>query len=218
MEGMSLYSLLDVQRGASNEEIRTAFRRMSKRLHPDLGGSADYFCELREAYGTLGDPERRESYDRLFNPPPPVREKPVVKVDETTPHGESVEFSCAICHRRQAVYRWANRFVCAGCNIAFRFGQCPSCKKTSQVRENGSSWACAHCSQISLSSWVTLARLKCTVCTTRVTYPRGAKRFSCPRCSARYSRCPKCQECVNPKGDLGKKKVRCPHCRKRFAR
>jgi hypothetical protein len=217
MEGMSLYSLLDVEYGASNEEIRSAFRALSKKHHPDHGGSSEYFRQVSEAYGTLGDPQRRRRYDRIFKPLP-ARKAKSPKPTSSIIDAESIEFRCRLCRRTQPLHRRVARFVCAGCEIAYRFAQCPRCKMTCQVRESLTSWTCSSCQQTTISAWIRLERLKCGVCTTRVTYPRGIKRFSCPKCATRYTRCPKCERCVSPNADIAKKKVKCPHCRKRFAR
>jgi DnaJ-class molecular chaperone len=215
---MTLYSLLDVDRGASDEEIRTAFRTLSKKHHPDRGGSADYFRQLREAYGTLGDPKRREVYDQRLKPVPSARPYKRKTERPATLDRDTLVITCSNCRRTQSVFRMVRRFVCVGCGVAYRFAQCSHCQRDSQVKESLTSWTCAHCRQTTLSSWVFMDKLKCEVCSTRVPYPRGVKTFLCPKCSTRYDRCPKCETCVSPQADLGKKKVRCPHCRKRFAR
>jgi hypothetical protein len=218
MEGVSLYSLLDVDRSASDEEIRTAFRNLSKKHHPDRGGSADYFRQLRDAYGTLGDPKRREVYDQRLRPLPSVRNYTRKTERPATLGRDTHVIVCSNCQRTQSVFRMVKRFVCAGCKIPFRFAPCSNCHAISQVKETLASWTCAHCQRTTLSSWVMMEKLKCEVCATRVPYPRGVKTFLCPKCSTRYNRCPKCETCVSPQADLGKKKVRCPHCRKRFVR
>jgi hypothetical protein len=215
---MTLYSLLAVDRGASDEEIRTAFRALSKKHHPDRGGSADYFRQLREAYGTLGDPQRREVYDQRLEAAPSARTYKRKTERPATRDRDTRVVTCANCQRTQSVFRMVKRFVCVGCHSAYRFAQCSHCHRDSQVKEGQASWTCVHCLRTTLSSWVMMEKLTCEVCATRVPYPRGVKTFLCPRCSTRYDRCPKCETCVTPQADLGKKKVRCPHCRKRFAR
>jgi LSD1 subclass zinc finger protein len=222
MEGMSLYALLDVERDASDEEIRAAFRTLSQQHHPDHGGSSEYFQQVHEAYGTLGDPDRRRTYDSLFTPLPraPKRSKTPPPTSTSVPptsSGETVLLRCANCRRQQSVHRRAARFVCAGCEVAYRFARCPQCKKSAQIKESLTNWTCSNCQLTSISEWMTLERMKCDVCTTLVSYPRGVKRFSCLKCATRYVRCPKCDDCVSPKADIGKKKVKCPHCRKRIA-
>lgn len=60
-----LYQALGVPRGASPDEIRSAFRERAKLYHPDVGSDADdaRFRTLREAYDVLRDPQRRLQYD-----------------------------------------------------------------------------------------------------------------------------------------------------------
>jgi murein peptide amidase A len=60
------YQVLGVPRSASRDEIRSAFRRLALRHHPDLGsgdGSAGRMAALNRAYAILSDPERRRRYD-----------------------------------------------------------------------------------------------------------------------------------------------------------
>lgn len=61
------YEVIGVARDATAEEIRSAYRRLAKRYHPDAH-PGDRECERRfreinEAYGVLGDPRQREKYD-----------------------------------------------------------------------------------------------------------------------------------------------------------
>lgn len=64
------YAVLGVDPASSDEEIRVAFRRRAKDLHPDAGsGDANAFILLKRAYDTLSDPDRRADYDRTCEPP-----------------------------------------------------------------------------------------------------------------------------------------------------
>ncbi len=59
-----LYTVLRLRRDADADEIRSAYRRLAQKYHPDMGApSAERFVEISEAYEVLGDPERRRAYD-----------------------------------------------------------------------------------------------------------------------------------------------------------
>jgi molecular chaperone DnaJ len=62
------YDVLGISRGATEREIKSAFRRLARELHPDVSGEADAgerFREAAEAYEVLSKPETRELYDRF---------------------------------------------------------------------------------------------------------------------------------------------------------
>ncbi len=62
------YELLEVGRDADEQEIKKAFRRLARRLHPDVSDDADAetrFREVSEAYEVLSNPETRQLYDRF---------------------------------------------------------------------------------------------------------------------------------------------------------
>ncbi|NKX54147.1 J domain-containing protein [Arthrobacter mobilis] len=76
-----LYAVLQVERTASQEEIRRAYRRLMRSFHPDLQPQpgegepapvADLHAVMK-AYEVLGDPARRAAYDRATAPKPPRR-------------------------------------------------------------------------------------------------------------------------------------------------
>src|ERR671921_2436259 len=62
------YEVLGVERGASETEIKKAFRRLARQLHPDANpddpDAEEHFKELAEAYEVLSDAERRRTYDQ----------------------------------------------------------------------------------------------------------------------------------------------------------
>jgi molecular chaperone DnaJ len=62
------YKLLGVGRDASQDDIKNAFRQLARKYHPDVNpGDAqaeEKFKEINEAYGVLGDPEKRTQYDQ----------------------------------------------------------------------------------------------------------------------------------------------------------
>lgn len=64
---MDYYSILEINRDATEEEIKKSYRRLSKKYHPDANpGNADAekrFKDISEAYAVLGDRKKRQEYD-----------------------------------------------------------------------------------------------------------------------------------------------------------
>ena len=61
-----LYEVLGVERGASDDEIKRAFRKLAQQWHPDVNqdpAAQERFKEVNEAYQVLSDPQRRQRYD-----------------------------------------------------------------------------------------------------------------------------------------------------------
>lgn len=82
MKYKDYYATLGVERGASADDIRKAYRKLAQRFHPDVSKepkAEERFKEIAEAYQTLKDPGKRAAYDQLgsgwqagqeFRPPP----------------------------------------------------------------------------------------------------------------------------------------------------
>ena len=82
MKYKDYYKVLGVERGAKDEDIKKAYRKLARKYHPDVSKEAnakEKFQEVSEAYETLKDKEKRAAYDSLgsgfrqgqdFRPPP----------------------------------------------------------------------------------------------------------------------------------------------------
>jgi len=81
MKYKDYYSILGVERGASADDIKKAYRKLAHQYHPDVSKDPqgeEKFKEVAEAYETLKNPEKRAAYDQLgthrpgedFQPPP----------------------------------------------------------------------------------------------------------------------------------------------------
>jgi molecular chaperone DnaJ len=77
MPARDLYELLELTHGASDAEIKKAYKRLARKFHPDLNPAdkraEERFKEISEAYAILSDPEKKKQYDTYGStgPQPP---------------------------------------------------------------------------------------------------------------------------------------------------
>jgi len=69
MADQDLYQILELSRGASQEEVRKAYKRLARKFHPDLNpgdkAAEERFKEISQAYEVLSNPEKKAQYDRF---------------------------------------------------------------------------------------------------------------------------------------------------------
>lgn len=62
---MEYYDTLGVDKGASQDDIKKAYRKLAMKHHPDKGGDSEKFKQITEAFETLSDPQKRRRYDQF---------------------------------------------------------------------------------------------------------------------------------------------------------
>src|SRR3990167_7214878 len=68
MSKRDYYEILGITKSASEAEVKSAYRKLARKHHPDIdksAGAAERFKELGEAYQVLSDPQKKQSYDQF---------------------------------------------------------------------------------------------------------------------------------------------------------
>ena len=73
---MNFYDILGVNRNASDNDLKEAFKKKAMTHHPDRGGSEEQFKKVNEAYETLKDPRKKQMYDQYGSTNPQQQHRP----------------------------------------------------------------------------------------------------------------------------------------------
>lgn len=65
-----MYEVLGLDKGASDADIKKAYRKLAMKHHPDKGGDPEQFKKIQAAYDVLSDPQKKENFDRFGTPDP----------------------------------------------------------------------------------------------------------------------------------------------------
>jgi len=91
----SYYAILGISSNATEDEIRSAYRRLAKEYHPDhYEGGSEIFREIQEAYAVLGNARRRHAYEQYIAKAPikkPFRSATYSKPEPLIPEEEAVD-------------------------------------------------------------------------------------------------------------------------------
>jgi len=66
-----MYEILGLEKGASDTDIKKAYRKLAMKHHPDKGGDPEQFKKIQAAYDILSDSEKRQNFDRFGTPDGP---------------------------------------------------------------------------------------------------------------------------------------------------
>lgn len=177
------YSTLGVERHASQEDVRAAYRRMAMKWHPDRHlVAADkvtaeaQFKLIQQAYDTLGDTTLRANYDAMFNDPlasmfrgfqqrdsyhdfEQRRAEAMRRYQESLPRGADVKWSVKISladalRGTEVQYSRKRRVECSACDgYGWGEGTCNYCGGSGVIRTSGRGRMCQHCSGQGIVQW-----------------------------------------------------------------
>jgi molecular chaperone DnaJ len=135
------YQILGVERTATEEQIKKAYRKLAKAHHPDVNkepGAEARFKEIQTAFETIGDPQKRQNYDRFGT----------VEASRTTHSQDFSDVFNSFFSRTRYVEAGAIVITLeecvSGCKKEFTLStnsRCPSCRGTGAAE----STVCQHC-------------------------------------------------------------------------
>ena len=125
MKYKDYYAILGLERGASEDDIKKAYRRLARKYHPDVSkeaGAEEKFKEVAEAYQTLKDADKRAAYDQLgahrpgeeVQPPPDWQQQWQPFGDSSSFSAEGLDLSELFEHLRGARGRGGARMAMPG--------------------------------------------------------------------------------------------------------
>jgi DnaJ-class molecular chaperone len=85
---MNHYQILEIDKTATIQEIKTSYRKLSLKYHPDKSEEKDKienekkFKEITEAYSVLSDPDKRNKYDNPSQPQPFIQNRQFININD----------------------------------------------------------------------------------------------------------------------------------------
>lgn len=96
MVTMNYYDVLGVDENASIDEIKSAYRKLARKYHPDLNNGSEEcsmkFKEVTSAYETLSNPSKKRNYDLLRNPYPKYEYRYTTSANQQKPETKKPDF------------------------------------------------------------------------------------------------------------------------------
>jgi len=118
------YSILGVDKNATDEDIKKAYRALAKKYHPDVSTEPDAeqrFKDINEAYQTLGDKDKRAMYDMSYNNPGQASQGYSYRQN---PYANNTYFYGKICPQCHSINNVTNG-ACPRCGYIFKTAREP---------------------------------------------------------------------------------------------
>ncbi len=148
MSKKDYYEILEIDRNATEQDIKKAYKKLSKIHHPDVGGNEESFKEISEVYNTLSDKAKRQNYDRFghnnqrdnFNPFEGFNPFEFTRQQRRRPTGRDLRVSInltleEIFNGASKTFKYKRNEPCTSCNGEGGHNKitCPKCNGSGHI-------------------------------------------------------------------------------------